>query len=365
MESKIRVLVVDDAELVRCIVKTSLDKTTDIEVVGEAGTGVSALEQVEKLRPDVVVMDVEMPIIDGETAVKRILEQRWTPIIMLTGHAMTDSNRVFDCLQLGAVDFVQKGGGAWPEVIGKLEYQIRTASTLKEPDPNHRNIIERRYERQLEAHSSKVSADMLPHAEAAIALASSTGGIQEVRFIMSMLPENVNAAILVNQHMWPGFTLSFAQSLDWCGPPNVKEAQDGDILRAGMVLVVPSTHDMTITEDRIKKVRLTPNTGSYRPTADTLLKSMAQQFGRNAMGIQLSGCGHDGREGMRAIKKAGGIVIAENPEGITAPYMPKAVIEAGLADQILPLQDIPHAMNQFIGERSMRTLPQPKGGLTN
>ncbi len=337
----IKVLVVDDSFFMRTLVSDVLNSDPDITVVGVAKDGNDALGKLNSLRPDVVTLDFLMPGLSGFDTLKRIMRECPTPVVMLSAYTEKGATVTIECLEAGAVSFVLKPAGAvsWDieKVREKLTEEIKKASKVNIQKVE--SILARKRVKQL-----IVSGDIK---EKVIVLGASTGGPPVLERILSELPSNFPAAILIVQHMPAKFTKSLAERLDSMSEVAVKEAEAGDIVEPGRAYVAPGGFHMTVKKKRVQdkaKVIISLSQDALvhglRPSVDVTMKSVASVYGKNAVGVILTGMGEDGVEGMKAIKTRNGKTIAQDEATSLIFGMPKRVIEEGDADHILPVFEI-------------------------
>ncbi|RME86170.1 MAG: chemotaxis response regulator protein-glutamate methylesterase [Caldilineae bacterium] len=347
MSIKLQVLVVDDSALMRRLIGELLESDPGIEVVGTARDGMEAVEKVLELRPDVVTMDVEMPRMNGLDALSQIMQRFPVPVVMLTG--LTEAEVALEAMERGAVDFVLKPSGTISmdlhEIRDELVHKVKLARL---------------------ANLRKLSSPVLPAPSVpsygrrrvrskhpAVVIGASTGGPRAVESVLAALPGDLPAPVLIVQHMPPGFTRSFAQRLDQRSALAVKEAEGGEALEPGNAFVAPGDFHLRVqaagSAGRVK-LEQSPPVNGVRPAVDVTMKDVAEVYGRGAVGVVLTGMGADGAQGAQHIRAAGGIVIAQDQESCVVFGMPRAVIRAGAADRVLPLEDIPAAIVQALAK---------------
>jgi two-component system, chemotaxis family, protein-glutamate methylesterase/glutaminase len=337
MSERIRVLVVDDSALMRKLIPAILARDASIEVVGTAMDGAFALKKIEELEPDVVTLDLEMPRMDGMETLRLIMKRAPMPVVLFSTHSKEGAYATFKALALGAVDFVAKPKDAAAGnldaiadlLIAKIKVAKRAVGRKLPPAviPEAQTAIKK---------SARVA---LPPSRI-IAIGISTGGPNALQFVLSQIPAEFPASILIVQHMPEGFTEMFARRLDECCALDVQEAKSGDMLIAGRVLICPGNrHIMVRRMPRGDTAVLSdgPPVNGHRPSADVLFHSVAQQFGITAVGVLMTGMGEDGAEGLGAIKAAGGMTIAQSEDTCVVSGMPRAAILKGYADKIVPL----------------------------
>ncbi|MDW5562871.1 MAG: chemotaxis response regulator protein-glutamate methylesterase [Methanomassiliicoccus sp.] len=336
---KIKVLVVDDSIVMRRIISDLLSKDEEIEVVGTARNGAEALDKVRQLDPDVVTMDIEMPVMDGITALQHIMAEAPRAVVMLSSMDKRQADITLKSLDLGAVDFIPKTAGSLSLDLEKdseaILSKIKAAAKAK--------IAPR------QMRTGPVQPTQMPtlSGDWIVLIGSSTGGPKALPEVLSRLPANLPAAVLVVQHMPEGFTRSFAERLNWISPLEVKEAEEGDEIRKGKIYLAQGNKHLVL---RGNKLHLDdgPKVNYVRPAVDVLMNSVAPHFGPRTIGVVLTGMGSDGAAGMQLIKKNGGKTIVQNEETCVVYGMPKAVADLNAADRIVPLEDIAQAITIMI-----------------
>ncbi|OGW27110.1 MAG: hypothetical protein A2X59_04590 [Nitrospirae bacterium GWC2_42_7] len=349
---KTKVLVVDDSAFTRQIIKKILEQDSNIEVAGVATDGIDAMAKTLRLKPDIITLDFEMPEMDGFSFLRWLMRERPTPVIMVSSHA--DSKTVFKALELGAVDFIAK-----PTKRASIELQTVEKDLLRKI----RGIKDIRMDllsRNLELLDSE--EDFQPAAEKTqrtinlVAVGSSTGGPAALQIILTRLPANFHAAVIVSQHMPRGFTGPLSERLDKLSAIRIKEAEDGDQLQPGRVFICPGGYHMGIKkkgEKAVISIRESILTDKYVPSVDHMMASAADAFGSNSMGVILTGMGNDGKKGMLEIKEKGGYTIAESEESAIVFGMPGEAIKAGAVEIILPISEIPAEIIRMVSNREI------------
>ncbi|WP_456418439.1 protein-glutamate methylesterase/protein-glutamine glutaminase [Methanocaldococcus infernus] len=349
----------------RKVLSDILNSDPEIEVIGTAKDGVEAVELVQKLEPDVVTMDVEMPRMNGIEAVKKIMEIRPTPIVMVSALTREGSRATFEALEAGAVDFVPKPSGSisldirkiGEEIIRKVKAAARAKVLVRRrisrPTTTTETIAKPEEKREVVSE-----VEPLPYPDEVlkrmcVIIGSSTGGPPVVTEIISKLPGRM-PPIFVVQHMPPGFTKLFAERIDAVSKLKVKEAEHGERVEANTVYIAPGDYHMLIKK-RGSNVYIhldnqMPKVNGTRPAVDVTAETVAEVYGGKTVGVILTGIGKDGAYGFKKIKEKGGKIIAQSKETCVVFGMPKAVIEMGIADAILPPSEIPKAIVKFCKE---------------
>jgi two-component system chemotaxis response regulator CheB len=345
----VRVLIADDSALMRQALRRVLTTDPAIEVVDAAYDGLDMLLKVERLQPDVVTLDVEMPRLDGLSALGLLMERFPRPVVMLSSLTDAGTEATVRALALGAVDFQLKPAsqtaGGLAAIAEELIAKVKRAAQMRVRP--RRLPLAPLAAPTLAPASDVPRATPLPAASAPparlLVVGASTGGPRALAELLAALPGDLPAAAIVVQHLPAGFTRSLAQRLDQGSPLAVAEAHDGDALTAGRVLVAPGDHHLQVTRRRVLLDR-GPRRHGVRPAIDPTLESAAAHFGPAVLAVILTGMGHDGTEGARAVKAAGGHVLAEAEASCVVYGMPRAVVEAGLADAVVPLPELPAAI---------------------
>jgi len=332
----IRVLVVDDSAFMRKVVKDILESEPGIQVVGTARNGKVGIEQAIKLRPDVITMDVEMPKMDGLAALSEIMKAIPTPVVMLSTLTTKGTDTTIKALEAGAVDFIGKPSGSVSIDIEKISDDI--ISKVK--------IAAKAHVKKTKVSGRKILPSIMKSTmNKVIAIGSSTGGPQTLLEILVRLPENIPPIFIV-QHMPPGFTKSLANRLNSYCSFDVKEAEEGDTIRGGLALMAPGGYHMTVKRINLENkeiIHLTngPSVNAVKPSVDVMLESVVKIYGKNTLGVILTGMGGDGANGMCLIKKSGGKTIAQDEASCVVFGMPKVAIEKGCVDRVATLSSIP------------------------
>jgi two-component system chemotaxis response regulator CheB len=347
----IRLLVVDDSAYNRRNIADVFADHPEVEVVGKAGDGEEALKLVTVLKPDVITLDLEMPRMDGFTFLRILMSKAPTPVIVVSSYSQREN--VFKALELGALDFVPKPDRLGPEATDVREEILQKVLLVRSLRPSFvpTSLIRRQNSGAFHADGSPASWDEPSVVTGAkpyraprivVAIASSTGGPSALLSIFGKIPATTPAAFVVAQHMPDKFTRTFAERLDKRGPVKTVEASDGDAVGMAHGFVCPGRKCMELhregAELRLRVGNAEPG-DRYVPSADRLFKSVAA-LGARCVGVILTGMGDDGVEGARAIRAAGGVVIAESQETAVVNGMPGAAVRAGVASEVLALPQI-------------------------
>jgi two-component system chemotaxis response regulator CheB len=358
----VKVLVVDDSGFFRRRVSEILSSDSNIQVVGTATNGREAIDQVLALKPDVVTMDYEMPMMDGITAVRQIMQRCPTPVLMFSSLTHEGARVTLDALDAGAVDYLPKNFediSRNPEKVKQLlcekvhtvsrsnrRYSTFCTSSAGAP-PTPRGTTSALSSAAARPGSTPVPAAPVARSPAPkrkayklVAIGTSTGGPVALQRVLTQLPANFPAPIVLIQHMPAAFTKAFADRLDKLCRIRVKEAEDGDVLRPGLALLAPGGKQMMI--DSRGAVRILPGDDrlNYKPCVDVTFGSAAKSFNDKVLAVVLTGMGADGREGARLLKQSGSQVWAQDEASCVIYGMPMAVVKANLSDAVYGLDDI-------------------------
>ena len=385
------VLVVDDSAFMRRVISDILSSTDEFRVVGTARDGHDALRKVHQLEPDLVTMDVEMPGLDGLSALGYIMSETPRPVVMLSAYTTEGGEATMRALDYGAVDFVAKPSGTislnLDTVSDRLLQALRAASTanmavlpvrVRRPPPRVAPLPESTAEADAAASVDIVASTQTRaasvrkrkrpaaepptraahtgrSAETVVAIAASTGGPRALTELVPRLRAPLGAAVLIVQHMPPRFTRSFAERLDGMSGLRVVEAAEGDVVRPDHVYLAPGDWHMRVVREG-GEVRIAldqePTIWGVRPAADPLFRTVAETFGARAVGVVLTGMGKDGAEGLRDIVESGGYGIAQDKASSVIYGMPAAA--AKIADAVMPLDEIHLGIERELDARAAR-----------
>jgi two-component system chemotaxis response regulator CheB len=342
----IRVLVIDDSAFSRQTITRMLRTSPLVDVVGVARDGEEALHMLFDLKPDLITLDLELPRMDGFTFLRLVMSKRPTPVMVISGRAGEED--VFKALDLGAVDFIAK-----PTPHATLELQSIQQELIRKVHAMRDLRIDRVHSRISKAPPvvSRRASSPIASIPPVVAIGSSTGGPAALMQTLGAFSEAPPCAFLIAQHMPRGFTQGFAERLDRLTPFSVFEAEGGEEPTRGTVLIAPGGHHLELETVRGRiATRVFPNSPNdkYTPSVDRLFESAAKHFGADLLAIVLTGMGDDGRKGVAAVKVCGGTVIAESEETAVIFGMPQQAIREGAVDMVLPLNEIPGAIQSGV-----------------
>jgi len=367
---RIRVLVVDDSALVRKALTDALALDPEIEVVGSACDPYVAREKIVRLDPDVLTLDLEMPRMDGLTFLRILMEHHPLPVVVVSSLAQAGSQAALEALEAGAVDVLAKPNGTMSvgDLAGRIAFHVKAAAASG------------RFARSARAHDSDRAAPVRPtaavpgpvapvptpppppprrptaftgrvDARKLIVIGASTGGVEALRTVLPLLPAGLPPIAIV-QHISPYFSKAVAARLDALSDLEIREAADGMRLERGTCLIAPGDHHLAIARDRDgyrARILQSPPIHHCRPSVDVLFRSAAEAAGQHVVAALLTGMGTDGALGMQAIHRVGGRTIAEHEKTCIVYGMPRAAIQAGVVDEVVPLPKVADAILRAVG----------------
>jgi len=342
----IRVLIVEGSALMRQCLSDIINSDPKCEVVATARDGEEALRAVAALHPDVITLDIELPGMDGMTALKYIMSEWPTPVVIITAYTEYGGENTIKCLQYGAVDFVEKPCDITSPDSSDLRNTI--LAKIKAASLADVGVL-----KPILIKPTELPQEVLAGwADKLVVIAASTGGPRALSLLLSQLEPDIQAGVIVVQHMPKGFTEMFAKRLNRESRIRIREACHGDCVRNGEVLVAPGGSHLHVKENlkkgRIVRLHDGRSVHGVCPAADVTMKSIASSYVENCCGVVLTGMGDDGTEGLRAIKNAGGYTLAECESTSVIYGMPKAASDAGVVDRILPLNEIADEIMRWI-----------------
>lgn len=350
MENKVKVLIVDDSAMVRQILTDGLSSDPRIQVVGSASDPYVARDKILELKPDVLTLDVEMPRMDGVEFLRRLMPQYPLPVLMVSALTQKGKQITMEALEAGAVDFVTKPSTdvarGLNEMLIDLIEKVKAVSKA--------NVKSYAKERSRAVHTSRISSKALAEStDKVIAIGASTGGTEAIRQIISAFPADTPGVVIV-QHMPSGFTKMFADRLNAKCEMTVKEAQSGDRILAGRILIAPGDYHMTVKRSGgmyLVNCRDGEKVCGHRPSVEMLMQSVAKNVGSNSIGVMLTGMGHDGANGMLALRNAGARTLAQDESTSVVFGMPKAAFDRGGAEKYVPLHKISQTVLNLLAEK--------------
>ncbi|MCF8240200.1 MAG: chemotaxis response regulator protein-glutamate methylesterase [Melioribacteraceae bacterium] len=355
---KIKVAIVDDSAFMRKSLSIILGADPEIEIIGTARDGVDGIELIKKTKPDVVTLDIEMPRMDGLSALKIIMKECPTSVIMVSSLTTEGAEATMEALELGAVDFIPKEMSyVSVKIVDIKEELIRKIKSIAK----HHALKNRLLRIQSRLHSPQDSAPKIPAYRTnnipkagfkAITIGISTGGPISLQKVIPMLSGDIKIPIFLVQHMPPTFTKSLADRLNNLSSIKVKEAEHNEVVKGGTVYVAHGGQHMLIYKSTkgnvcIKLSEYPANT-LHKPSVDVMMNSVLDIYGRQTLGVIMTGMGKDGFEGIKRLKALGGYTIAQDELSCVVYGMPKAIVDKGLADSISPLEKIPKLINNAV-----------------
>ncbi|MBF0537973.1 MAG: chemotaxis response regulator protein-glutamate methylesterase [Nitrospirae bacterium] len=341
----IKVLIVDDSAFMRNTIKTMIASDPDIQVVGVARDGVEAIDKVATLKPDIVTLDVEMPRMNGIEALKIIMEKYPLPVIMVSSLTTEGAKVTLDALDIGAVDFIPKNLSELS--LNIVNIKLMLIDKIKQIGSKGFRVAKKtsRVSRtRATAHAPTAKNVQFTSSKRMniIAIGTSTGGPKALQSIVPLLPKNISIPVVISQHMPYSFTGPFAERLNQISQVCVKEAKNGEKLQSGIVYIAPGCGHMSIVKKGIERYISISESNEfiYKPSVDVMMLSVAQLYPGSCLGVILTGMGNDGLKGMKAIKEGDGRTIAQDEESCVVYGMPKAVVDAGIVDKIVPLSEV-------------------------
>lgn len=358
MKQKIRVLVVDDSAFFRARIKSALSASDEIEIVAEAADGAQAVDLALRLKPDLITMDIEMPNMNGITAVRNIMAQHPTDIIMFSSLTREGAHATLEALQAGAIDYLAKHSAADPngqantgEILRDRVLSIARRHSLRRTSTGsvpHTRPAESSQRRRMDPAISRKTIS-LPDISL-VAIGASTGGPMALQKVLTDLPKTFPVPVLVAVHMPAAFTPTFSERLNEVCKLDVKEAKDGMHLKKGQILIAPGGRQTLVAgRPGSLRVNISDQAGQlYKPSVDLMFGSVANTVGQDALAIILTGMGSDGSKGARLLKDKGAKLWSQDEASCVVYGMPQAVEKAGLTDAVVPLKQIGQLLTKAI-----------------
>jgi two-component system chemotaxis response regulator CheB len=351
MAKSIDVLVIDDSAFMRKVIRDILESAHDIKVAGAAKNGLEALDMAREINPDVITLDLNMPSMDGLTCLRELQKITEAPVIMLSSLTTEGGKATIEALESGAIDFITK-----PTNIFDISGEQKKAEIIKKIrmaygfSKKKQAIPQKAFQVQTGPEQRQRSREL----KALIAIGTSTGGPRALQEVIPYIPEDIPAAVLIVQHMPPGFTRSLAERLDSISGMTVKEGDDNEIISPGHVYLAPGDFHMEVVRDQndSMRIRLTKDdpVRGHRPSVNVLMKSIAKSGFPNVIAVIMTGMGNDGKEGAISIKEQNkGVIICQDEMSCVVYGMPRAVVNTGLADAVVPLKEIAGMIVKYLG----------------
>lgn len=349
---KIKVLIVDDSAVVRQTLSAILGADPRIEVIGVANDPYIAADKINHERPDVITLDIEMPRMDGLTFLRKLMSQQPIPVVICSSLTAAGAETTLQALQYGAVEIINKPKLGVAQFLQEAQVLIcdavkAAAAARVRPLPALRVEVETKLTADaILAKGSALHAEKITTTEKVVVIGASTGGTEALRFYLEAMPHDAPGTVIV-QHMPEHFTTAFAKRLDTTCRITVKEAVDGDSILPGRALIAPGNRHLLLKRSGARyyvEVKDGPLVSRHRPAVDVLFRSAARYAGRNAIAVIMTGMGDDGAKGMKELKEAGAVTLAQDEESCVVFGMPKEAIRLGGVDQILSLGQLPAAV---------------------
>lgn len=355
-DNKIKILIVDDSAFMRKSLSIMLSSDNDFEIIGTARDGLEGYEMAMKLKPDVITLDIEMPKMDGLTALEKIMKDCPTSVLMVSSLTTEGAEATMKALELGAVDFIPKEMSFVSVNIVKIKDDLikKIKVIVKEKSLKQRLLRIRNLSGKptIEVSKTTVKSSVPKLGFKAISLGISTGGPLSLQKVIPLLEKTLNVPMFIVQHMPPKFTKSLADRLNSLSQLTVKEAENNEVVQNGYVYIAPGGLHMVLQRTSsgqiIIKITENPSTTLHKPSVDVTMSSVVDIYGKYTLGIIMTGMGKDGFEAIKKLKELGGFSIAQDENTCVVYGMPKAIVDANLADVIAPLDKIANIINKAI-----------------
>lgn len=352
-----RVLIVDDSAFMRKVISDLLQNEPQCKVIGIAKNGEEGLQKVQELQPDVVLLDIEMPIMNGLEMLEQLMKVNPVPVIIVSILAMEGAQTTIRALELGAVDFITKPTNIFrmnqKTVKEEIVQKILMAATIQ---PARLKGLQ---SMQGPKKNTQINQRLMPlegkKTHGIVAIGVSTGGPRALQQVIPLIPKEIEASFLIVQHMPAGFTKSLAERLNQISQIRVKEAEEGDILQRGVAYIAPGDYHMQVEEHKVSNqyvihLSKNPPVGGHRPSVDEMMRSLVDIRIKKMVGVIMTGMGSDGTKGMTHLKQKRNIFTIAQDEASCVVYgMPKAAVEAGIIDEIVPLDEIADKIVKQLG----------------
>lgn len=356
MLNKIRAVVIDDSAFMRKSISIMLESDNDIQVVGTARDGLEGFNLVKSINPDIVTLDIEMPRMDGLTALKKIMDECPTSVIMVSSLTTEGAEATIKALELGAVDFIPKELSyvsvniikIKDELVRKIKEIVRQKAVQMRLKRIQNLTSESKAHTVRPPESGKIPKMMYK----AIGIGVSTGGPMSLQKVIPRLSKKINCPIFIVQHMPPKFTKSLADRLNSLSDIEVKEAEHNEPIRNGVVYLAPGGFHLSVKKSLVNGAQIdvseNPSNTLHRPSVDVTISSVVKYYGKSTLGIIMTGMGKDGMEAIKELKGIGGYAIAQDEQSCVVYGMPRAIADAGLADMSVPLENLADVINDVV-----------------
>ncbi len=353
---KIKAVIVDDSAFMRKSLSIMIGSDVEIEIVGTAKNGLEGYNMVKALKPDIVTLDIEMPVMDGLTSLKKIMADCPTSVIMVSSLTTEGAEATIQALELGAVDFIPKEMSFVSVNIVNIKEElikkIKAIVKQKKLQSRLEKLQKLGDKNKVVVPQSKASLFVPKIGYKAIGLGISTGGPLSLQKVIPFINDKINAPIFIVQHMPPKFTKSLAERLNSLSPISVKEAENNEVVKKSWVYLAPGGYHMTVIKngsgDAVINISDRPSDTLHRPCVDVMMRSLIKVYGKQTLGVIMTGMGKDGYEAVKDLKGLGGYCIAQSEETCVVYGMPKAIVDAGYADAIVPLEKIYETINKAL-----------------
>ncbi len=356
--SNIKAVIIDDSAFMRKSLSIMLGSDKEIEIVGTAKNGLEGFELVKKVRPDIVTLDIEMPVMDGLTALKKIMAECPTSVIMVSSLTTEGAEATIQALEYGAVDFISKEMSFVSVNIVSIKEELikKIKAIVKQKNLQNRlERLQRLGDRTKPATSilqARANLTVPKIGYRAVGIGISTGGPLSLQKLIPFLNEKAQVPFFIVQHMPPKFTKSLAERLNSLSPISVKEAENNEVVKKGTVYLAPGGFHMTVVKsgigDPVINISDKPSNTLHKPCVDVMIRSLLNVYGKNTLGVIMTGMGKDGFEAIKDLKGMGGYAVAQSEETCVVYGMPKAIVDAGFADAIVPLEKIYETINKAL-----------------
>ncbi|CDZ93274.1 MULTISPECIES: protein-glutamate methylesterase/protein-glutamine glutaminase [Pseudomonadaceae] len=343
----IKVMIVDDSAVVRSLLREQLEAEPDIDVIGVAPDPLFAFQKLRTLRPDVLVVDVEMPRMDGLTFLRQLMQDDPIPTIVFSSLAEQGSAVALDAMDAGAVAILCKPGAGVGQFIQEQRAQL--VQTVRQAATSRMRKVGRPVQSKTQSVPPLAGTALSRTTDALVAIGTSTGGTRALEYLLKRMPKDCTGLVIV-QHMPANFTRQFAQRLNASCAIEVQEAQDGDRVIPGRALIAPGGLHLSVRRNGAQYqvvVQDGPPVSRHKPSVDVLFRSVAQAAGRNALGVIMTGMGDDGARGLKIMRDAGALTLAQDEDSCVVFGMPKEAIRHGAVEQICSLDQIPERIAHF------------------